>query len=326
MQLFVTGARQAGTGDQDLAVALILDTESGEILHECHYEPEPELFTEGQGIHFTGHCFANGYWCVCTFNEVLLYDTWPPTEPVKKFADRGFNDLHHCFPWEGNLAVSNTGLETVDIIDFEGTLLERFDLIKDETGPDKERLRPIDPEVDYRLIDDTKPHIRHGNHLFEFGGKLWTSQLRAANAVCVTDPTRTLEMEVGQPHDGTRFDDVYAFTTTNSHVVLFGAEPPHTRTIYNLVEITEGLNQLGWCRGVARVPGERDQYLVGFSLLRRSKWKEFGYWVKHGHEAPPARVGLYDLKEGTLKKFWGLGKYKAFQLFQLDVLPPERCV
>jgi hypothetical protein len=61
-------------------------------------------------------------------------------------------------------------------------------------------------------------------------------------------------------------------------------------------------------------------------LLRRSKWKEFGYWVKHGHEAPPARVGLYDLKEGTLKKFWGLGKYKAFQLFQLDVLPPERCV
>ncbi len=133
-------------------------------------------------------------------------------------------------------------------------------------------------------------------------------------------------MEVGQPHDGTPQGDKYVFTTTNSHVITFEAEPPHERTIHNLLDITEGLNQLGWCRGVCRIPGRPDEYLVGFSNLRRSKWKEFGYWVKHGHEVPAARLALYDLKAQRALRPGGLGKYKAFQIFQVDVLPPERCV
>ncbi len=322
MQVLVSGGKQGDDGElQTLAVARIVDLDSGEIVHTTEYLPPDELFAPGQDVHFAGHCFVGDLWCVCTFNEILIYDQWPPRTPVRKIADRGFNDLHHCMAWNGGLAVSNTGLETVDVVSLDGELLERHDLLAGER-----EARRIDASIDWRLVPDTKPHLRHGNHLFVLDGKLWTSQLRGFDAVCVTDPSRRLEMKAGMPHDGTVFGDRVGFTTTNGYLVFFGVEPPHERTVHNLMEMTPGLETLGWCRGMDRMPGDRERYLVAFSTLRRSKWREFGYWIKHGHEVPRTRLALYDLEAQRLERAWSVGDDRGFQLFQVDVLPPERCL
>ncbi len=322
MQLLISGAVQGEDGDQGvLAVILILDGESGKVLHRCEYLPPKDVVSPGQKIQFTGSCFIDGAYFVCTHNEVLVYEEWPPKAPARKISLKGFNDLHHCFPWRGALAVSNTGLETVDLVSLDGELLERWDLLEGEPGA-----RTIDEGKDYRLIPDTKPHLRHGNHLFELGGELWTSQLRTMDAVCVTKPGRRLEMGVGMPHDGIVLGDKLVFTTTNNHLVMFDVADPSRRTEYNLPEMTPDLNQLGWCRGVARHPGAADRYFVCFSALRRSKWKEFGYWIKHGHMQPRSHLALYDLNERRMVRHQQVGEHHGYQLFQIDVLPDERCV
>jgi hypothetical protein len=256
---------------------------------------------------------------VCTHNEIVIYDDWPPRTPSRKISLPGFNDLHHCYPWRGAIAVANTGLETVDIVSPEGDLLARHDLLEGKPGA-----REIDPSVDYRLIPDTKPHVHHGNHLFELNEELWVGQLRTKDAVRVEDPRERLDLEVGMPHDGIRFGDRVGFTTTNGFLVFFDVAPPHGRTSYSLVDMTPGVNQLGWCRGMASWPDNPDWFLVGFSSLRRSKWKEFQYWFEHGHKMTRGHLGLYDLAAGRLLRTWQLVERDAFQIFQIDFLPEDR--
>ncbi|MEZ6211386.1 MAG: hypothetical protein R3B46_09110 [Phycisphaerales bacterium] len=322
MQILISGAVQGEDGDQGvLAVILIIDAQTNEILHRCEYLPPKDVVSPGQKIQFTGSCFIDGSYYVCTHNEILVYDQWPPVTPARKISLKGFNDLHHCFPWKGNLAVSNTGLETVDIVSLTGELLERYDLLKDEPGA-----RKIDDSKDYRLIPDTKPHLRHGNHLFELDGELWTSQLRTMDAVCVSKPGRRIEMGAGMPHDGIVMGDKLVFTTTNNHLVMFDVDDTSRRSIYNLPEMTPELNQLGWCRGVVRHPQHPDQYFVCFSALRRSKWKEFGYWIKHGHWQPRSHMALYDLAQRKMIHHKQIGEHHGSQLFQIDLLPQERLV
>ena len=320
MQVLVTGAKQGPTGKGILALALILDLDTGEIVHRTEYMTPGDIRVPEQKVQFTGHCFIDGRWFVCTHNEVVIYEDWPPTSPAGSISLRGFNDLHHCFPWRHGLGVSNTGLETVDIVTLNGELIERHDLLAEVP-----EARRIDESIDYRLIPDTKPHVRHANHLFELDGELWTGQLRTQDAVCIRDQSRRMDMQVGMPHDGTLLNGKYVFTTTNGHLVFFEPASPHERTIYNLTEMTPELQQLGWCRGVTSVPGSDDEYLVGFSALRRSSWKEFGYWIKHGHEVPNSRIAKYNLRERRLVETWQLGEHKGYQIFQIDVLPSERC-
>ncbi len=316
MQLLITGAEQGESGKGILAIALILDLESGQIVHRTEYMTPPSLRTPEHKVQFTGNCFINDLWYVCTHNEIVVYDQWPPVEPVARITIPGFNDLHHCIEWEGMLAVSNTGLETVDIVSLDGDLVERHDLIPGE--------RTIDPARDYRLIPDTKPHVRHGNHLFIFNGTLWTGQLRTMDAVCVTDQSRRLELGVGMPHDGDWINGKIMFTTTNGHLVEFpDGQQPECR-IHSLIELTPELDQLGWCRGVCAVPGAEDNYFVMFSALRRSKWKDFGYFIKYGHSMPQSRVAQYDLSAGNLVRTWSLGEDKGYQVFQVNALDEAR--
>ena len=316
MQLLITGAEQGEDGKGNLALALILDLDSGQIVHRAEYTTPDHLRTPEHKVQFTGNCFIDARWFVCSHNEILEFDHWPPCEPSNKLSIPGFNDLHHCIPWQGHLAVSNTGLETVDIVSLEGELVERFDLIPSE--------RDIDPDKDYRLIADTKPHVRHGNHLFEHNGALWTSQLRTMNAVCVMDQSAQLDIEVGMPHDGDWIDGGVFFTTTNGHIVEFPGGQQSKRKTYSLKEMTPELDQLGWCRGVCAVPDAPGHYFIMFSALRRSKWKDFGYFIKYGHSMPQSRVARYNLAAGKLIETWSLGDGKGYQVFQVSVLNKDQ--
>lgn len=317
MQLLISGAEQGSKGTVGvLAVLIILDTESGEIIHQTTYSPPEELTHPEQKIQFTGFARVGDELFVCTHNHIVVFNSWPPDNPSRIITDAGFNDLHHIYPWRGGLAVSNTGLETVDHIDLEGNLIERWDLLAQVP-----HARTVDPKIDYRMIPDTKPHLRHGNHLFELNGQLWSSQLRTSDAVCVTDLNKRMSMKVGMPHDGDVIDGKIIFTTTNGHLVFFDVDdkPLPKAQPYNLAEMTPDLDQLGWCRGVCAARDRPECYWVGFSALRRSKWKDFGYWIKHGHQMPQSRIALYNLGESKLEKTWNVGDSDpGLQLFQIE--------
>jgi hypothetical protein len=322
VQILFSGAAPGGDDERGVAGVLgILDVERGRVVHRTEYTPPAGLYGAGQKLQFTGFCFAGGRLWVCSFGEILGFDAWPPQQPSARISLPGFNDLHHCRPWGRGLAVANTGLETLDLVGFDGELQGRLDLLEGEAGA-----RKIDAACDYRRIADTKPHRRHVNHLFAVDDVLWATQLRSSDAVPVNGPGRSLRFAAGMPHDGRWVGEHLVFTTTNGHLVFADPRAGRIERTVALTSITPDLDQLGWCRGVCGDPRAPERCFVAFSALRRSRWKEFGYWIRWRHPLAPSRIALYDIEAGTLAGSWRIGEGKGDVLFQLEALAPERWV
>ena len=324
MQILMSGAVPGEEGELGhfgvRGVLAVLDTESGDVVKVFEYEPPDEL-KGGQHIQFTGFCFDADRLYVCSFNEVVVLGGWPRPQVVGRITLPGFNDLHHCLRWRDGLAIANTGLETVDYVSLDGQLKERWDMLAGDEGA-----REIDDTFDYRMLPDTKPHRRHANHVFSIDGELWATQLRISAATQVTGGSGRIEMGVGMPHDGMALGADRVFTTTNGHLVLVDPRSGALRRQVKLVELTPNLEQLGWCRGVARHPEKPELFFVSFSKGRRSKWMEVAYRIRRGHFNPPGRIALYDLAGGGLRETWPIGEDPGLILFQLEVLPPSRAL
>lgn len=294
----------------------ILDTETGEILHLCEYRTPAELHTAKQKVQFTCYCMTDGQIHACSHTEIVRFDDWPPSEPAGRITIPGFNDLHHCIPWEGGLAVANTGLETVDHVSLDGDLLHRWDLL--DGYPEARR---IDPELDYRRIPDTKPHHVHANHLWVRNGELWVTELRAPGAERVTGSPLKLPFEAGKPHDGRYIRGQLAFTTVNGFVVLVDPESLQVVASHDLNAMTPDVKVLGWCRGLCEDPRNANRFFVAFSALRESPWREYGFRVKYGEKKMPSRIALYDVERAEVVKSFLITEHQSLLLFQLDVLP-----
>jgi hypothetical protein len=321
MQLLFSGAIPSSSEVRGVTAVLgILDAESGEVLHLCEYRTPPELRAPGQKMQFTGFCMHEGSIHVCSHTEITRFDDWPPTEPAGRISLPGFNDLHHCIPWEGGLAVANTGLETVDHVSLGGELIHRWDLL--EGRPDARR---IDPELDYRRIPDTKPHLLHPNHLWVRDGELWSTGLKVPGAVCVTADHPQVTFETGRPHDGPhdgrRIGNRLAFTTVRGYLVLVDPDTLEVVASHDLEPMTPGIKTLGWCRGLCEDPRDPNRYFVGFSILRFSRWREYGFRVKHGHAKAPSRIALYDVERNEMIESFLVTDDQSLVLFQLDLLP-----
>jgi hypothetical protein len=320
VQLLFSGAIPGPSEPRGVTGLLaVLDTESGEIVHRCEYTTPDELRGPDQKMQLTGFAWVGESLYVCSHTEIVRFDEWPPTRPAGRLSLPGFNDLHHCRPWAGGIAVANTGLETVDLLSLEGSLEERWDLVAGREGA-----RTIDEDLDYRRIADTKPHLVHVNHLFEHGGELWCTQLGARRAVPVARPEAGVEIEAGMPHDGRLVGDTLAFTTVNGYVVGFDPASMNGQRAVDLSAITPELGVLGWCRGICGDPRSPGSAFVGFTTPRRTAWREYAFSVKYGHRPAPSRICLYDLAEGRLERTYSL--QDDLVIFQLDILPPERSV
>jgi hypothetical protein len=321
MQLLFSGAIPTAKEVRGVTAVLgILDAENGEVLHVCEYQTPTELRAPEQKMQFTGFCFREGSIYVCSHTEITRFDDWPPSRPAASISLTGFNDLHHCIPWQGGLAVANTGLETVDHVSLEGELLHRWDLLG--AHPDARR---IDLQLDYRRIPDTKPHLLHPNHLWTRDGELWVTGLKIPGAICVTGDPRRITFQTGRandgPHDGRWIGDRLAFTTVRGFVVLVDPDSLEVVAVHDLAPMTPNIKTLGWCRGLCEDPRDPNRYFVAFSILRFSKWREYGFRVKHGHPKAPSRIALYDIKRKELVESFLVTKEQSLVLFQLDLLP-----
>jgi len=322
MQLLFSGAIPGRHDPRGVAAVLgILDLVSGEVLHTFTYATPPDHRAPGQKMQFTGYSFLGDRLFVCAHNEIVIFDEWPPRKPAQILSQPGFNDLHHCIPWQEGLAVANTGLESVDYVDMNGQLLRRWDMLRGTEGA-----RVIDPSTDYRLLPDTKPHLRHPNHLFALNGALWVTQLRTGDAVSVDNPERRIDLQVGLPHDGDWWGEDLVFTTVNGHLVFVEEGAADKVTAYNLLPMTPDLNQLGWCRGACPHPSENRKAIVAFSKVRRTRWKEFGFRLKHGHDVPPGRICIYNLDARRLERTYFPTSDPGYVFFQIEILPKERWI
>ena len=295
----------------------IIDPETGEILHSCEYMTPPWLKGEGHKMQFTGFTMVDDEIYVCSHVEIVVFDGWPPREPKRRITLPSFNDLHHCIPWRGGLAVANTGLETVDLISFEGELLQRWDVL----SPSDRGSSPIDPEVDYRKFEDTKPHYAHPNHLFRIDDSLWVTQLRTSNAICVDGGRGEIRIEAGMPHDGTPIGGRLAFTTTNGKAVFVDPDSKQALEVYDLKTMLGAPEEAGWCRGICEDPEHEGSYYVAFTRSRRTRWREFGFRVKHGYDRPPTRIGHFDFATGEARGTVEVVEDQSLVIFQLQALP-----
>jgi hypothetical protein len=319
MQLLFSGAV---SGPEEIrgvtAVLGVVDAESGEILHLCEYGTPSELRAPGQKMQFTGFCMADGGVYACTHTEIVRFDDWPPSRPAARISIPGFNDLHHCIPWDGGLAVANTGLETVDHVSLGGELLHRWDLL----ARHPEAPRRIDPDlVDYRQLADTKPHHLHGNHLWIRHGELWITELKARGAEPVSGGRLQVTFDAGRPHDGRYVGGRLVFTTVNGRIVLLDPDSLETLEQHYLRDMTPGARTLGWCRGVCEDPRAPNRYFVGFSSLRESRWHEYGFHLNNGHPRLRSRIVLYDVERREAVKTLLDAASRDLVLFQLTALP-----
>jgi hypothetical protein len=322
VQILFSGAIPAEEERRGVTAILgILDAATGEVVHRAEYRTPDALRAPEQKMQFTGYAWDAERLYVCCHNEIVWFDSWPPVEPVGRVSHPGFNDLHHCIPWEGGLLVANTGLETVDHVTLDGELVARWDLLEGVEGA-----RQIDPEREYRLLHDRalKPHTAHGNHVFVRDGDLWVTQLRTSRVVSLTGDERQVEIEAGMPHDGRYIRDQLAFTTTNGHVVLVDPATMEVQASHNLPSMTPNADFLGWCRGICEDPRSKDAFWIAFSYPRATRWREYAFWAKYKHKPLPSRIASYDLATGAVRESYELASNEDMALFQLDLLAEER--
>eukprot|EP00040_Diaphanoeca_grandis_P017728 m.92959 g.92959 ORF g.92959 m.92959 type:complete len:418 (-) comp26588_c0_seq3:266-1519(-) len=154
------------------------NTEDGvEVLDEMAFDHPPQivvppnacsLHVKNKGL--AGSSWYNGELWACFPNTIVAFSQ--PTasmrlwKQVRVIDNDYFNDLHHLSVGPKGLVVANTGLETIDVVSFEGVLLHRISLIPQ----DLTQLRLTSSRTsgeDFR-IHNTKipiPHQKHVNHI-----------------------------------------------------------------------------------------------------------------------------------------------------------------
>ena len=299
--LYVLGARQRKlllkNEDEphlyESALVARVDTETGRLELCLEYESPPEARAnqDSSNIFKCGTLIGDKLYA-CTSTEVLIFKV-PSFERIGYVSLPCFNDLHHVTPTgDGNLLVANTGLDMVVKFNLQGNILEEWSVL------DEIPWTRFSPKVDYRKVDSTKPHKSHPNFVFELGNDVWVTRFIQRDAVCLTTPGKRIEIGVQRPHDGLLFKDRLYFTTVDGKIVIANCQTLQLERIIELSAIEdEKRSLLGWCRGL--LPLDERRIWVGFTRVRKTKFKENILWVKQvfrdGMLEAPTHIALYDI-------------------------------
>ena len=299
--LYVLGARQRKlvfkSEDEPhlYEAALILevqpDSGTSRVLVDYKTPPAARASDDSSNVFKCGTLQGNLFY-TCTSTEVLIFEV-PSFRQVGYVSLPCFNDLHHVTPsLDGNLLVANTGLDMVVKFTAQGESLVHWNVLGGDPWS------RFSPQTDYRKIDSTKPHQSHPNYVFELDSDLFVTRFRQRDAICVTDPSKRIDVAVQTPHDGLVFGDGIYFTTVDGHVVVANR---HTLKVERVVDLNTIENDeadlLGWCRGL--LPLDPDRIWVSFTRVRKTRFKENLLWVKHAfrERERPTHMALYDLSQ-----------------------------
>jgi hypothetical protein len=229
----------------------------------------------------------------CTNTEILVFRL-PGFELRNYISLPCFNDVHHVTPArDGTLLVVNTGLDMVVRLTPAGELIEEWSVLAEQPWQRFSRA------IDYRKIESTKPHQSHPNFAFELGRDVWVTRLMQRDAICLTDAGKRIDIALEAPHDGlVRGKDIY-FTLVDGRLAVAGTETLSVERVVDFKTMDDANALLGWCRGV--LPLEEDRIWVGFTRVRKTRFRENVQWVKQvfreGMVEKPTHISFYDMRQ-----------------------------
>jgi hypothetical protein len=284
--------------------ALVLRVQDGRVERVLEYESPPEHCPDGTPSHvFKAATFQGDTAYLCTQTEVLICDV--PSFAIRRVISHPcFNDLHHVTPSpDGRLFVAVTGLDAVAELSPEGKLLGLASVLG---GSPWDR---FSPDVDYRKVPTTKPHLSHPNYVFFLDGRPWVTRFQQRDAVPLDGSVNgkgPFHIAVDGVHDGHVEGHRIYFTAVNGCVVYFDLRTgKKTAVDLNPLLAPDDDRPLGWCRGL--LP-QGSRAWVGFSRIRYTTLRRNLSWIRHGfretehHSQQPTRIALYDLERFALLK------------------------
>ncbi len=299
-KLYVTGGQQQNARSltegetfwYKYAKGLILevDSDSQEVHTRAEYVSPPDVCPdEDPAILFKCGSLEGDRLYVGTQTEVLVYSV-PDMSLSTYISLPCFNDVHHVRPsLEGNLLVANSGLDMVLEITTDGEVLREWNTLGEDPWA------RFSPEVDYRQVRSLKPHASHPNHVFYVGDELWATRFEQRDAICLSDPSKRIDVGIERVHDGHVYDGHIYFTSVNGHVVIANADTLVVVQTIDLNLLAPEPGVLGWCRGLL-VDGDR--IWVGFSRIRMTKVRENLSWIRQGfRRLLPTRISCYHLSD-----------------------------
>lgn len=255
------------------ALVLELDTASQSIREVLRYaSPEGSRPQNQPSILFKAGSRVGDMLELCTTTEIMRcrIGDWRMQNII---TNRLFNDVHHvAVTPAGTRLVAVTGLDMVVEISQDGNVLREWNVLGEDPWQRFSR------DVDYRLIHSTKPHKSHPNHVFYIGNEPFVTRHIQRDAVSLINPARRIDIGVEQPHDGYVARGKVYFTTIDGHVVVADGESLQVVEVFDLSDLVKSDSPLGWCRGFHLL--EDNTFLVGFSRLRPTKFRENIAWVK----------------------------------------------
>jgi len=306
--------------DRALAVRVDIETKASEVCVE-HITPLEARASGDSSVVFKCGTLQGDTLYACTSTEVLIYE-------VPEFIRTGyislpcFNDLHHVTPTpEGHLLVANTGLDMVVELTRDGKLCREWNVLGEDPWS------RFSKSIDYRKVETTKPHHSHPNFVFQIENEIWVTRFDQKDAVCLTHPGQRIEIGVQKPHDGHVIGDRIYFTTVDGNIVVVEKNTLRTVEAVDLKTIDNPERALlGWCRGLLVL--DESRVWVGFTRVRKTKFKENLNWVRHAFKAgeKPTHIALYDLSaqkcldEVNLEK---VGVNVVFSIFPAPESPTE---
>jgi hypothetical protein len=268
---------------------LRVDPERGFAERCLDYLSPAEACAQDSSITFEGGLLRGDRLYTCTRTEALVYRV-PDFSPLANVSLPCFNDVHHVRPSnEGNLVVTNTGLDMVVETTLDGEVVGEWGVLGESPWIRFSR------DVDYRKVPTTKPHASHPNFTFFIDDELWVTRCMQQDAVSLTKPGRRIDVGF-YCHDGEVYEGKIYFTTVTGTIVVVDAANLQVESVVDLNDIDNpGKANLGWCRGLGRVD---DRHLwIGFTRLRETRFKENVRWVKRliKGEEKPTHIALYDI-------------------------------
>lgn len=324
MKLFVSmGVRTSSplvygvTNTCEKGALILLDFETGETLRTFEYITPPPYFSPRNDMQLTAGSICNDHFIVPTDTEILFINL-RTFKLDKCITLPSFNDLHYATVYNNNIYVANTGLDMIQVLDFDGNTIEELNAVDEPTW------NRFSKDTDYRKVESTKPHKAHCNFVFFTpNGNRWITRLLQKDAICIDDPSKVIDLNVshGGPHDGRVIGDYIYFTITDGYIVVVNANTFIREYVLDLAAIHSkmsfGRPILGWCRGIEV---NETNLFVGFTKLRKSKSREYIRWIKHVGNSMESRIAQYSLSEKKLIKEVELN-YRAASIYSIHCAP-----
>lgn len=265
------------------AVLARVDAAKGTVEVLLEYVSPPGSYDPDEpGIAFHASTIAGSCLLACTATEVLAYQL-PDLTLQRHLSLPSFNDVHHvALAPSGHLLIVSSGLDMVIETDWSGQVHTQWNVRYGRDWP---------ADRDYRTVS-TKPHRSHPNYVFLLDEEPWVTRFHQRDAMSLSDQSSTITLsDDAGPHDGVKSDGRLYFTTVDGKVVVVDAALRQIARVVDLRPLSAGAN--GWCRGI-HVEG--NIAWVGFSKLRRTRFRENLSWLKHGSQLRyPTHVACYDL-------------------------------